>query len=65
MLKELIKEAKAKFGLTSDFNVPFHTIVSCIKSKNMEVVHPEEKSLLLHVEIVQGRRHAGHSSRLL
>jgi hypothetical protein len=52
MLKELIEEAKATFGLTSDFNVPFHTIVSCIKSGNLEVLHPGEKSLLLHVEVV-------------
>ncbi len=52
MLEELIKEAKATFGLTSDFNVPLPTIVSCIKSGNLEVLHPEEKSLLLHVEVV-------------
>jgi hypothetical protein len=52
MLKELVEEAKATFGLTSDFNVPFETIVSHIKSGNLEVLHQGEKSLLLHVEVV-------------
>ncbi len=52
MLKEISKEAKAAFGFTSDFNVPFEIIVSHIKSRNMEVLHPAEKSLLLHVEVV-------------
>ncbi len=52
MLKEHIKEAKAMFGLTSDFNVPFHTIVSQIKSGNLEVLHLGEKSLLLHVKVI-------------
>jgi hypothetical protein len=52
MLKDLIKEEKATFGLTSDFNVPFETIVSRIKSGNLEVLHPVEKSLLLYVEVV-------------
>jgi hypothetical protein len=51
MLKELIEEAKATFGLTSDFNVPFETIASRIKSGNLEVLHPQEKSLSLHVKL--------------
>jgi hypothetical protein len=52
MLKDFIEEAKAMFGLTSDFNVRFETIVFHIKSGNLEVLHPGEKSLLLHVEVV-------------
>ncbi len=52
MLKVLIEEARITFGLTCDFNVPYQTIASRIKSGNLEVLHPGEKSMLLHVEFV-------------
>ena len=52
MLKVLIEETRITFGLTCDFNVPYQTIVSRIKSGNLEVLHPGEKSMLLHMEVV-------------
>ncbi len=52
MLAELIEEARETFKLTSDFNVPLETITSRLKSGNLEVMHPGEKSLSLHVEVV-------------
>jgi len=52
MLKVLIEESRTTFGLTSDFNVPYQTIASCIKSGNLEVLYPGEKSMLLHMEVV-------------
>jgi hypothetical protein len=44
VLKEIIEEAKILFALMRDFNVS--------RSGNLEVLHPGDKSLSPHVEVV-------------
>jgi len=51
-LEGLVTQAKTKFDLPNDFSVPMSTVNSRINIGNLEVWHPGETSLLLHVETI-------------
>jgi hypothetical protein len=51
-LERLVTQAKTKFDLPNDFSVPMSTVKSRIDTGKLEVWHPGESSLLLHVETV-------------
>jgi hypothetical protein len=51
-LEGLITKAKSEFGLNNDFVVHKNTIWNRINTGNLEVMHPGEQSLLLHVETI-------------